>query len=173
MALTYEQMQLLRQKGWQPHQITRATGIIGAAQEVKSDAIKFLDMFVYWGILLLAIVGNFILSIVVIPILLAFDDLSLVIAVAIIAVAFGTLLDVIIREVEHFRRNKLIIPELFIPAIALINIYIITTLTNNVAELVQLPTHNPWIVSIMYVCGFSLPHFLLKWQRNMRNARVM
>ena len=157
----------LNQQGWAPHQINRATSIMQSAAGVKSEGIRFLDAAVYWGILFAAILGNFALSIVFIPILIAFDDLSLVVTVAVLAVAFGTLMDVVIREVEHLRRTHLIVPELFIPAIALINIYIIVRLSNSVATSLQLTTtHNPWVVSVMYVCGFVLPHFILKWRRS-------
>ncbi len=166
MATVQEIRSSMAAQGWQPHQVNKAAAILQSANAVKSDAIKFLDEVVYWGILLSAIIGNFILSLVFIPILLAFDDLSLVVTVAVLAVAFGTLMDVVIREIEHLRRAHLIIPELFIPAIALINIYMIVQLSNKFAVGVGLPTHNPWVVSIMYVCGFILPHFILKWKRN-------
>jgi hypothetical protein len=140
---------------------------------MKTDAVRFLDSVIYWGALLVAILGNFVLSIVVIPILLAFDDLSLVIVIAAIAAAFGILMDVVLREIEHLRHHTVIIPELFIPALALINVYIITTLTNSAAVIAGLQTHNPWIVSVMYVCGFSLPHFVLKWRRVARRAKIV
>lgn len=173
MALTYDQLQALREKHWQPHQIARATSILQSAGEMKTDAVKLLDSVIYWGALLVAILGNFVLSIVVIPILLAFDDLSLVLAIAVIAAAFGVLMDVVLREIEHLRHRTIIIPELFIPALALINVYIITTLTNSAAVIAGLQTHNPWVVSVMYVCGFSLPHFVLKWRRVARRARTV
>jgi hypothetical protein len=153
-------------KGWEQYHVNRATSILQNADTVKTGAIRFLDAIIYWVILFAAIVGNFIVSIVFIPVLLAFDELSAVVAVAVFAVAFGTLLDFIVREVEHLRRSHLIVPELFIPAIALINIYIIVRLSNGVAVSLDLPTHNPWLISIMYVCAFVLPHFALKWRRS-------
>ncbi|MBI4150696.1 hypothetical protein HY492_01075 [Candidatus Woesearchaeota archaeon] len=173
MALMYDQLQALREKGWQPHQVSRATAILHSAAEMKTDAVKLLDSVIYWGALSVAILGNFVLSIVVIPILLAFDDLSLVLVIAAIAAAFGVLMDVVLREIEHLRHRAFIIPELFIPALALINIYIITNLTNAAAVIAGLQTHNPWIVSVMYVCGFSLPHFVLKWRRVAHRAKIV
>ena len=157
--------QTLGQKGWQPHQVDRAISTLQAAPSVRSDGLRLLDTLIYWGALGLAVVGNFILSIAFIPVFLVFDDLSLVIAVAIIAAAFGFLLDIVLREIEHLRHRAIIIPELFIPALALINIYVITNLANGFATSLQLQTHNPWVVSIMYVCAFVLPHFILKWRR--------
>jgi hypothetical protein len=157
--------QTLTQKGWQPHHIDRAIGVLQSSPSARSDAVRLLDVLIYWGALALAVVGNFILSIAFIPVFLVFDDLSLVISVAIIAAAFGLLLDVVLREIEHLRHRVIIIPELFIPAIALINIYIITGLANGFASTLGLQTHNPWVVSIMYVCAFVLPHFVLKWRR--------
>ncbi len=162
----------LADKGWQPHQITRAISLIQSSQSVKSDSVRLLDSFIYWGVLLAAILGNFVLSITIIPILLVFTDIALLISVGLIALAFGLVLDFILREIEHLQSSHLVIPELFIPAIALINIYIITNLGNAVSALLKLPTqHNPLLVSMMYVCGFIIPHFALKYGRNKAVAR--
>lgn len=165
MASVPELKSAMTAKGWEQYHVNRAVSILQGAGAVKTGAVRFLDAIIYWVILFAAIVGNFIVSIVFIPVLLAFDELSAVIAVAVFAVAFGTLLDFIVREVEHLRRAHLIVPELFIPAIALINIYIIVTLSNGVATTLQLATHNPWLISVMYVCAFVLPHFILEWRR--------
>lgn len=171
MATVPELKSAMSSKGWEQYHVNRAASILQGAGTVKTGAVRFLDATIYWGILLSAIVGNFIVSIVFIPVLLAFDELSAVVAVAVFAVAFGTLLDFIVKEVEHLRKSHLIVPELFIPAIALINIYIIVRLSNSVATTLQLSTHNPILISVMYVCAFILPHFVLKWRRSRMGYR--
>lgn len=165
MPATIDQLRTtLGQKGWQPHHIDRAMTMIQDAPSVKSDALKLLDFLAYWGALALAVLGNFVLSIALIPVLLVFSDVPLLFGLALLAVAFGFIMDVMLREIEHLRREHRIVPELFIPALALINIYIITQFTNTIAPLMGLPTsHNPWLSSAMYVTGFVLPHFMLKW----------
>ncbi|MBI4145332.1 hypothetical protein HY493_03955 [Candidatus Woesearchaeota archaeon] len=165
MPVTVEQLKTtLGQKGWQPHHIDRAMAMIQDAPNVKSDALRLLDILVYWGALGLAVLGNFVLSIALIPVLLVFSDIPLLFGLGLLAVAFGFIMDVVLREIEHLRRAHRIVPELFIPALALINLYIITRFTNTIAPLMGLPTsHDPWLASIMYVTGFVLPHFLLKW----------
>ena len=156
---------LLKQKGWQSHHIERAVAILHSAEGVKSDSMKFLDTAVFWGALLIAVLGNFILSIVLIPVLVAFTGVAVLATVGILAIAFGFILDVIVREIEHLQKSHLIIPEIFIPAIALVNIYIITNLSNKLTVELNLVPHNPWFVSIVYMSGFLLPHFVLKLAR--------
>jgi hypothetical protein len=172
---TNEQLRMnLANKGWQEHHIDRAVSVLQQSQSVKSDGVKFLDSFVYWFALLLAVLGNFVLSIALIPVLLAFSNIALLVSVAIAAVLFGTVLDFVLREIEQLRHTHLIIPELFIPAIALINVYIITNLSNSVAALLKLPTsHNPLTVSIIYMVCFVIPHFALQWARSQPVARPL
>ena len=169
MPLHTDQLKVtLKQKGWQPHHIDRAVATLHAASGMKDNAVKLLDNLVFWGVLIIAILGNFALSVALIPVLVAFTNIALLVTVALLAIAFGFILDVIIREVEHLQKNHMIIPELFIPAIALINVYIIVTLANKLAVELNLVPHNPWTVSIVYMAGFLLPHFILKYARATR-----
>ncbi|HSU72742.1 MAG TPA: hypothetical protein VLJ21_02745 [Candidatus Binatia bacterium] len=157
----------LASKGWQPHHIDRAISVLQSSASIKSDSVRLLDSVIYWIALALAVLGNFVLSIALIPVLLAFSDIALLISTAIAAILFGMVLDFVLREIEQLRHTHLIIPELFIPAIALINVYIITNLSNNVALALNLSTtHNPWVVSIIYMICFVIPHFVLKWSRS-------
>lgn len=163
-----EQLRMnLENKGWQPHHIERAVAVLQSSASVKPEGVRMLDALIYWIALALAILGNFSLSIALIPVLLAFNDIALFVSTAIAAVLFGTVLDFILKEIEHLRKSHLIIPELFIPTIALINVYIITNLSNDVAVLLKLPTtHNPVTVSLIYMFCFIIPHFVLQWMRS-------
>jgi len=166
MVDTQQLRMSLAEKGWQEHHIERAVSTLHAAESVKDSGTKLLDLVIYWVAMVLAVVGNFVLSIALIPVLLAFNDIALLISVAIAAILFGMTLDFVLKEIEHLRKTHLIIPELFIPAIALINVYIITNLSNDIARALQLPTtHNPWTVSIIYMVCFVIPHFVFKWTR--------
>lgn len=163
-----EQLRMnLENKGWQPHHIERAVAVLQSSASVKPEGVRFLDSIIYWIALALAVLGNFALSIALIPVLLAFNDIALFVSTAIAAVLFGTVLDFILKEIEHLRKSHLIIPELFIPTIALINVYIITNLSNDVAIILKLPTtHNPVTVSLIYMFCFIIPHFVLQWMRS-------
>lgn len=163
----------LKEKGWPNHHIERTISTLHSASGLKSDSVKILDNLVFWGLLVIAVLGNFALSIVLIPVLVAFTNVALLITVAVLAIAFGFILDVVLREIEHLQKSHLIIPELFIPAIALINIYVITNLSNKLIVELNLVTHNPWIVSVVYITGFLIPHFILKMMRNTISSKPL
>jgi len=154
----------LLRKGWARQEARRTSYILATAHEAKTPILKFFDSLVYWTALGIAILGNFVLSIVLIPFLLILSGLSLYFALLLIGLAFGALLDFLLRIIERIGRQD-IIAEIFIPAIALINVYIMTNLANVLALKIQLPlgVHNPLLVSVTYVIAFTLPHFFFKF----------
>jgi hypothetical protein len=161
----------LQKKGWQQHHIDRAVATLQHSHHVKSSHVKFLDGLIYWFALLLAVFGNFIISIALIPVFVVFTKTWLLITLTVVALAFGYLLDIMIREIEHLQKNHLIIPELFIPAIGIINIYVITKLANTYSIILQTGTnHDPWTTSIAFVIAFSVPHYVVKWRKMRKKA---
>jgi hypothetical protein len=153
----------LPQKGWTKPEIDKAVSILRHAPEKKSDVIKFLDQAMYWILLLVGILANFIISIVLVPFLLVLTGPILYGALFFLGVVFGTMLDVIVRETEYLQKKHFVVAELLIPAIALINVYMITNLSNKLAVVLQLQIHQqPWIVAVTYVVAFSLPHVAYK-----------
>ncbi len=153
----------LRGKGWVAPEIDTAERILKTASSKRTKWIRVLDSMIYWLVLLVAIVMNFVLSIVLVPFLLVFTGPMLILALVVIAVAFGTMLDVVVRETEHLQQKHYVMAEVFIPAIALINIYIITRLSGQLATLMELPgaANNPLLVSVCYVAAFIAPHIIL------------
>ena len=75
-----------------------------------------------------------------------------------IALAFGILFDIIIWDIEHIEGSTHIYPTVFLTAIALINIYIMTLLNNQLASFLLLESHSPIAVALVYVIGFMLPY---------------
>jgi len=150
----------LSKRGWQPREIDSATATLRAADHVKEDHVRLLDTVLYWIILFVSILANFIISVALLPFLLVLTGWLLVGALIIVGVAFGTMLDVIIRESEHLQQKHYVVAEIFIPAIALINIYIMTNLSKTLAASMELPgvANDPIFVAIVYVIAFVAPH---------------
>lgn len=150
----------LAKRGWQANEIDSAAAMLHTAEHVKEDHVRFLDSALYWIILLVAVLANFIISIALLPFLLVLTGWYLVGSLVLIGVAFGTMLDVIIRESEHLQKKHYVVAEIFIPAIALINIYIMTNLSKTLAAAMELPgvANDPIFVAIVYVVAFIAPH---------------
>ncbi|HLC96083.1 MAG TPA: hypothetical protein VJH97_02070 [Candidatus Nanoarchaeia archaeon] len=151
----------LRTKGWTKKEIQRATQILQSTE--KPAKIKILDAIIYWFVLFVAIFGNLIISIALVPFLLQFRSVFLYTIIAVLAAVFGFLFDLLIRDIETIQKKHVIIAGLFIPALAIINIYYITSFSNHVSSVLQLGnSHNPISISFIYVIAFISPYFLYK-----------
>lgn len=153
----------LRGKGWSNADITKAMSIIEKANEKKTDKIRVLDLLIYWFVLIVAIIGNLVISLALVPFLLEFRNFFLYVIIAILALVFGFLFDLLIRDIESLEQKHVIIAGIFIPALAVINIFYITNFSNYVSAALNLNnTHSPFFVSAVYVAAFSAPYLFYR-----------
>ncbi len=154
-----EEYERLRQKGWTQEEIARTLEIIKESREQRSWLMSWLNRIIFWGALLFLILGNMLISVVLIPFMLMAPPILLYPGLFIIGVAFGSLYTLVIHDIGKIEDNPKIMPELFIPAIALINVYIITILSNQLALILGLSpgVHTPIFVAVAYVSGFVVP----------------
>ncbi|MBD3304533.1 hypothetical protein GF343_05280 [Candidatus Woesearchaeota archaeon] len=158
------------QKPWSSEEKERVLGIIERGREKKTKKTRFLDEFVYWVFLFISILGNFVLSVVLVPFMLILTGFYLFAVLFIIGFAFGLLINSIMREIQKIEAKKHIIPILLIVALALINVYIITTFTNRLEVLLEVatPAHNPIIISATYALAFILPYLFSEYRLAMK-----
>lgn len=127
----------------------------------KVPFIRFLDSLLYWIILFVAIMGNLIISIILIPFLLVIQGIFLYIIILLLAFVFGLLFDLLIRDLENIKRKQIIIAGLFIPVLAAINVLFMVRFSNHLSRLLHLNTfHNPFFIAFFYVIAFTLPHII-------------
>lgn len=126
---------------------------------VKSPFPRNIDVLLYWMILIISILGNFILSIVLVPFLLTMSGIALYASIFFIAATFGYFFNFILHGIEQLQPQQHVIAGILIPALALINITIITLLSNKLIVLLDLATlfHSPILIGIVYVLGYVLP----------------
>ena len=153
----------LKAKGWRAKDIKKAIKIINQAREKKPKKLQLLDTVIYWFILIVAIIGNLVISIALVPFLLEFKHFFLYMIIIILALIFGFFFDLLIRDIEGLEQKHVIIAGIFIPALALINIFYITNFSNYVSLTLNLNnTHNPLIVSFVYVLAFVSPYVVYR-----------
>lgn len=152
----------LLERGFSKKEAQRTVDIIQKAEETKSPKIKFLDSIIYWALLIVAIIGNIIISVTLIPFLLAFKKVPLYFTIFILAAMFGFLFDQLIRDIETIERKHHIIAWVFIPALAIINTYYMVSFANHLTKTLKLPmpSHSPLAISIIYVTAFVLPYVI-------------
>jgi len=154
----------LRKKGWSEEEIKRVSRILDESPERKSSTIAIIDKVAYWTGLFLAIIGNFVISVLLIPFLILMKSFYLYLALIFLGIVFGWVFSILLQDIESIKAGQHIIAWLFIPAIAIINVYVITNLSNHIANLMEIKTgiHEAPLVSAVYVFSFMFPYALSK-----------
>ncbi|MAF34712.1 hypothetical protein CMO91_02605 [Candidatus Woesearchaeota archaeon] len=149
----------LKRKGWDEEDIAGALQGLKRGEELKSKWAKLFDKVIYWGGLLFTIVVSMAVGVAIVPFLLIMEGTWLFAFISIIAVSFGGMLGYLLNSIEKIQQQKAIYASLFVPFLALMNIYIITRLSNLLALSMGRPPHNPFLIAAMYVWMFCLPYF--------------
>ncbi len=149
----------LKKRGWTKKEINDTLKIFREAKNNKHPAIKFLDRSVYWIVLIAAILGNFIISVVLIPFLLTLKDFHLYLVVITIGVAFGLLFELLIRSITHLEMGHHLFFGFLVPIIAVINVFVITLYSKGLEKKLMIESaYNPLVVSVVYGLAFIIPY---------------
>lgn len=131
----------------------------------KEESIKKkMNKLVYWIALLVTIAGNLIISADLIPFLIVMKDIPLYLIIIVLGIAFGLLFNLLLKDIEHIDFKHHVIAAIFIPGIAIVNLFIITNLANRLIEILDISNvqHNPIVISIVYIIAFMLPYVISK-----------
>lgn len=154
----------LIKKGWKPSDVNKTLKIIERAKAKKHPHIKILDKAVYWFSLLLAIGGNFIISIALIPELLTLRSFQLYIILITLGISFGLLFELLIRSIENLETKYHIFLGTIIPIIAVLNFIIIVLFSNRIGEILKIDNpQNPLLVGIAFAVSFMLPYVIYQF----------
>ncbi|MEA2036454.1 MAG: hypothetical protein U9O94_03030 [Nanoarchaeota archaeon] len=150
----------LLRKGYSKKEAQRTVDIIKKTKQKKSSLIKFLDSSAYWVLLAVALIGNLVISIILIPFLLTLRKIPLYIIIAVLAALFGFLFHQLIREIEFLESRHYLIAWIFIPIFAVISVYYAVLFTNNLLGSLKLSLapNSPLIISVIYAFAFILPY---------------
>jgi hypothetical protein len=149
----------LEKKGWTREDIDKTISILETAEENKKPARLLFDKFVYWLALIVSIAGNFVISIVLIPVLITLKSTLLYAVIAILGLVFGFLFSLLMGDIGELDKRHNVISGIFIPTIAVINMFVFVNLSNYLSKLMIIENkQNPVLVSIIYVFFFSAPY---------------
>lgn len=126
----------------------------------RKKTIIFLDKIVYWIALFIAIIGNMLIAISLVPFLLTLSKILLYVVIAIMGLAFGLFFEIVVRDIENMEKKHHIIISLLLPSIAVISLFVITIVANNLKILLGITgmTHEPLLVGTTYAVAFILPY---------------
>lgn len=168
-----ELVESLRQKGWAEKDIQKAVGILyNADGTLKESAISGINKTIYWIVLLITIVGNLLVSVVLIPFLLILKSVSLFAVISVLALSFGFLFHILIRDIQKIDYEHRVLAYIFIPVFAELNILVVLQITKSIGLLIDSNVvSNSLLINFVYVIVFTLPYvfdrFFLQQRTNM------
>ena len=147
---------------WTDEHISKTAELIHKAKSNRPSHVKVLDHIIPWISLLLIIIGNFAVTVALIPFLMALNQVPLYLMLILIGGAFGFFLELIIGHIQHLEKkhhHALTAVLLFI--IVLINVSFIVKFSNSIVQFfpIQNIEHNPWIIASVYSLSFLAPYF--------------
>lgn len=155
----------LLEKGWTEEEIERTHQILFSDEKIEKHAHyrKASHPIIYWVGLFVAIIGNFILTVALVPFLMILNSAQIYVIMGVVGVVFGYLFHHIIKDIEHIDEKHHLAAGIFTPLLALVIVFFMTTVSNRFNELINNPNpHNPWILSIIYLVCFGAPYALYK-----------
>ncbi|MBW2964845.1 hypothetical protein KY363_05290 [Candidatus Woesearchaeota archaeon] len=166
----------LIEKGWSEEEIEKTMNILYSKENMEKHA-EFQSAthpIIYWVGLIIAIIGNLLIAVTLIPFLMILNSLQLYIILGIVGFVFGQLFNVLIKDIEHVDEKHHLVAGVFIPAIALITVYVMTSVANKFNTIIGNENpHNAVILSGLYLVCFSAPYFFykfkdLRWERQQK-----
>ncbi|MBI3035954.1 hypothetical protein HYY71_06550 [Candidatus Woesearchaeota archaeon] len=154
----------LEKRGWGKKDIIKTIGIIKDVKQSKAKEDLFLEKRVYWILLAVIITANFAISVALMPILMALNGAFLYFVVIILGIVFGLLFELAIRSIEHLEKKHHLFLAVLIPLIALINAFVISNISNNLAKTLNLANvHNSIVVALVYAISFVSPYIVYRF----------
>jgi hypothetical protein len=164
----------LIEKGWSQDEINHTMELLYSEDKKEKNIVftKGTHPIIYWIGLLIAIIGNFLLAVTLIPFLMVLSSFQLYILLAFIGVAFGALFNSILKDIEQVDQSHHVMAGVFIPAIALITIYVMITVADKFNALIKNTNdHNAYILSAVYLVAFAGPYALYKIKDLTRHSK--
>ena len=154
-----ETLEKLKKKGWTDKQIQKTQDIIDARlMKDKSRTLVYSQQTVFWTIIFLMVLGNFIISMLLIPLLLIKNILALDGLIILIGLGFGALFNLVIIDIRYIKKKYHLLAAFVIPLIAIINITYMVRAANALNSLFGIPLRdNPTTIALLYIIAFILP----------------
>ncbi len=161
----------LKEKGWTQAEIEKTTQKMeNLALQQKHVGIKEeIHKAIYWLILLVLMIGNFFVSLILVPFMLVLKPTQVELIVVVFGVVIGAIFSHLIWSIEHIEPAHHLVAAIFLPVVAVINVFIMAEISNSFASRLGLAGHeNPYLVSVLYAAAFLVPYgysHVKKWAK--------
>ena len=133
-------------------------GIISRAKKFESHNSKII----FWSALMVAIFGNIIVSLILIPFMIVLTPTLLYITIGLLSASLGFLYNLLITDIGHLEKKHHISAGIILPLLAIGNMLVVVLIANQfIADLqVANEPHNPLILGTVFAVFFILPYVL-------------
>lgn len=145
----------LKEKGWSISEISRVK--LASAHSEQYD--KHFSKIVFWSALLVIVFANVLVSLVLIPVLVALTDVLLYSIIIVLGGTMGFLYHFLIRDIGHLERKHHLSAGIIIPLLALMNLALVVLWSNQfIGTLgVKNEPHNAWLLGVVFAAAFIVP----------------
>ena len=159
----------LRKKGWAEHEIEKTIASFKKADLNKHRHIKNLESIIFWIALSMMVLGSLVVAVGVIPLIMTLSAQNLYITIAIIGLVLGMLFNFLMDEMSYIETHHHLITSIFIPVIAALSLFIITTFSNYLvlALGISVKIENPVLVGLIYAAFLSIPYIISRVEKSM------
>ncbi|HLD39957.1 MAG TPA: hypothetical protein VJB13_02345 [Candidatus Nanoarchaeia archaeon] len=157
----------LLQKGWREEELRKADAIL--EQSTKRDV--FFSKIVFWSALVVIVFANLLISVILIPFLLALYDWALYGIVTILALCIGFLYNFLITDIGLLETAHHRLASIIVPLIGMGNVIIMVLVSNRFIESVHLNNqpHSPWVTAAVFGVAFILPYVVDQIRTSFQN----
>ena len=153
----------LKKKGWDEDEIRRALNILKYGKSTEKNYYFYTKKMTYWAALIFLILINMILSVMFVPFLIVGKHTTIYLLIILLAAGLGYIFTFLLKDIQRNDPQHHIIAGIFMPTIALINIYIVVNLTNYFIILTEFKQelYSPILVTALYVISFMAPYTII------------
>ncbi len=145
---------------WNAKDIARAKRIL---EGEGLDKVILWNKAVYWVALILAIFGNFVVNVALIPVFISLDAYAVILTLILVGASFGLLFTYLLKDIELVDPKHHVIAGAFLPIFAWIVSYVTVRLSNKLALATGTDlflTQSAIVLPIIYILAFTLPYMI-------------
>jgi len=155
----------LKKRGWSEEEILKAYSIIEARKRHdKSRSLPHMNRTLYWMTFFVIVIGNFLISLVLIPVLLTLNKFGLDIIVVVLGLVIGLFFNLLIKDIEHVDLKHHMLIGVTIPIIAIMNFFFVIYVTDWLNSILNISIVRPapYTVTILYIIAFLTPYMITR-----------
>lgn len=157
--------QKLKERGWDPNEIESTLDRIYSEESQKKHEIykQKINPIIYWTVLLVSIIANFVFSVAMVPFFMVLTSIQLYVVLGATGLVVGMIFNLLIRELENVDYKHHIMGGVILPVIAEVTIVVMVRLANSFSVAIESGIHqSQLIISIVYVISFMTPYLIYK-----------